>query len=91
MVFLAKEIILLHNCWFPGLRNLESLNLSFTAVTDGGMIKLAGLSSLKSLNVDNRQITDAGLAFLTSKHDHSQENIFIWKHELENAQPIYSL
>lgn len=46
---------------------MESLNLSFTVVTDGGLRKLSGLSSLKSLNLDARQITDAGLAALTSK------------------------
>lgn len=50
-----------------GLINLESLNLSFTIVTDGGLRKLSGLSSLKSLNLDARQITDAGLAALTSE------------------------
>lgn len=50
-----------------GLINLESLNLSFTVVTDGGLRKLSGLSSLKSLNLDARQITDTGLAALTSK------------------------
>ena len=50
-----------------GLCNLESINLSFTVVTDGGLRKLSGLSSIKSLNLDTRQITDAGLAALTSK------------------------
>lgn len=49
-----------------GLLNLESLNLSFTVITDGGLRRLSGLSSLKSLNLDARQITDAGLAALTS-------------------------
>ena len=51
-----------------GLANLESLNLSFTAVDDGGLRKLSGLSSLKSLNLDVRQISDVGLAALTSKY-----------------------
>ena len=51
-----------------GLTKLESLNLSFTLVTDSGLKKLCGLTSLKSLNLDARQITDAGLAAITSKH-----------------------
>lgn len=51
-----------------GLSHLESLNLSFTVITDSGLRKLRGLSSLRSLNLDARQITDAGLAALTSKH-----------------------
>ena len=49
-----------------GLRNLQSINLSFTLVTDIGLKKISGLSSLKSLNLDNRQITDTCLAALTS-------------------------
>nr|CAN74892.1 hypothetical protein VITISV_002002 [Vitis vinifera] len=49
-----------------GLANLESINLSFTAVTDSGLRKSSALSSLKSLNLDAHQITDAGLAALTS-------------------------
>lgn len=52
---------------FVGLASLESINLSFTGVTDGGLRRLSGLSSLKSLNLDTRQITDTGLAALTSK------------------------
>lgn len=54
--------------WTVGLVNLESINLSFTVITDGGLRKLSGLSSLKSLNLDARQITDSGLASLTSKY-----------------------
>lgn len=50
-----------------GLVNLESLNLSFTAITDGGLKYLSGLSALKSLNLDARQITDAGLEALAGK------------------------
>lgn len=50
-----------------GLVKLESLNLSFTGISDGGLRKLSGLSSLKSLNLDVRQITDSGLAALTSE------------------------
>lgn len=53
--------------WTIGLVNLESINLSFTVITDSGLRKLSGLSSLKSLNLDARQITDSGLAALTSK------------------------
>lgn len=53
--------------FLAGLANLESINLSFTAVTDSGLRKSSALSSLKSLNLDAHQITDAGLAALTSK------------------------
>jgi hypothetical protein len=63
-----KSIVLLLQ--FPGLKNLENLNLSFTLVTDSGMKKLSGLTSLKSLNLDARQITDAGLAVITSTDFH---------------------
>lgn len=84
-------LMILHNHWFPGLHNLESLNLSFTAVTDRGMKELAGLSSLKSLNLDNRQITDAGLAFLTSKHAHSQENIYMDARTCECTTYIFTV
>ena len=49
------------------MKNLESLNLSFTLVTDSGLKRLSGLTSLKSLNLDARQISDAGLAAITSK------------------------
>lgn len=52
---------------FLGLIHLESLNLSFTLVTDSGLKKLSGLTSLRSLNLDVRNVTDAGLAVLTSK------------------------
>jgi len=45
---------------------LQSINLSFTLITDIGLKKISGLSSLKNLNLDNRQITDTGLAALTS-------------------------
>ena len=51
-----------------GLRNLQSINLSFTLVTDIGMKKISMLSALKSVNLDNRQITDVGLAALTSMY-----------------------
>lgn len=57
---------------------MESLNLSFTVVTDGGLRKLSGLSSLKSLNLDARQITDAGLAALTSKTFFSMVSVVVY-------------
>lgn len=50
-----------------GLLNLESINLSFTVVTDSGLRKLSGLTSLRTLNLDARHVTDAGLSALTSK------------------------
>lgn len=56
---------------FLGLKNLESINLSFTMITDAGLKKLSSLTSLKSLNLDARQITDVGLAALTSKHSYT--------------------
>ena len=49
---------------FADLRNLHSINLSFTLVTDTGMKKISMLNSLKSVNLDNRLITDVGLAAL---------------------------
>ncbi|KAK8595165.1 hypothetical protein V6N13_016069 [Hibiscus sabdariffa] len=52
--------------WSAGLHKLQSINLAFTVVTDGGLRELSGLASLKSLNLDARQITDAGLAVLTT-------------------------
>lgn len=52
---------------FVGLANLESINLSFTGVSDSGLRKLSALTSLKSLNLDARHITDAGLSALTSR------------------------
>lgn len=54
--------------FFVGLTSLESINLSFTRVTDIGMRKLSRISSLKSLNLDAGQITDTGLAALTGKY-----------------------
>lgn len=60
-------LMLTKSFWTVGLVNLESINLSFTVITDSGLRKLSGLSSLKSLNLDARQITDSGLAALTSK------------------------
>ena len=61
----VNQILLLS--FLVGLANLESINLSFTGVTDSGLRKLSALTSLKSLNLDARQITDDGLAALTSK------------------------
>lgn len=63
---------------FVGLSKLESINLSFTSVSDGGLRKLSGLKSLKSLNLDNRQITDAGILALTSKSFNSVALTFIF-------------
>jgi len=54
--------------FYVGLSSLESINLSFTPVTDIGMRKLSRLSSLKSLNIDAGQITDTGLAALTGEY-----------------------
>jgi Leucine Rich repeat len=51
--------------YFLGLKNLKSVNLSFTLVTDSGLKKLSGLTSIKYLNLDSRHITDAGLPALT--------------------------
>ncbi|KAL5216869.1 hypothetical protein ABZP36_008270 [Zizania latifolia] len=51
-----------------GLCNLQSINLSFTLVTDIGTKKISTLNSLKSVNIDNRQITDVGLSALTSMY-----------------------
>lgn len=60
-LFLLYYIILL----FLGLKNLKSINLSFTLVNDNGLKRLSGLTSIKYLNLDSRNITDAGLAALT--------------------------
>lgn len=78
--YTLKFFISLVCIYSVGLTNLESLNLSFTVVTDGGLRKLYGLSFLKSLNLDARQITDAGLAALTSKE--CFDDIFLEKLEL---------
>lgn len=50
-----------------GLSNLETVNLSFTQISDGGLKKLSGLTALKSLNVDTKFVTDIGLVALTCK------------------------
>jgi len=53
-------------CCIPGLKKLESLNLSFTGgILDSGLRTLATITSLTSLNLDSKQITDVGLAALT--------------------------
>ncbi|GJX14454.1 probable beta-1,3-galactosyltransferase 14 [Tanacetum coccineum] len=46
------------------LADLQSLNLLFTLVTDGGLGNLSKLLTLRSLNLDVRQIKDTGLASL---------------------------
>ena len=40
------------------------LDLSFTKVTDAGLIRLQGLSQLKTLDLSNTAITDEGLDYL---------------------------
>lgn len=69
IICILRDILTL--CWkfavLSGLANLESINLSFTVVTDSGLRKLSGLTSLKSPNLDARHVTDSGLAALTSK------------------------
>ena len=73
-----------------GLTKLESLNLSFTLVTDSGLKKLCQLTSLKSLNLD------VGLVAMTSKHLQTLNyhcldvNIYfiqfaLWNHLYDNA------
>lgn len=59
----------------PGLKNLESLNLSFTGgIADSGLRTIATITSLTSLNLDSKQITDTGLAALTGKSDETHKN-----------------
>ena len=82
MLFISLSI------YYVGLTNLESLNLSFTVVTDAGLKKLSGLSFLKSLNLDARQITDAGLAALTS-NDCLDDNLLEMLELLKSYQHHY--
>ena len=42
------------------LKNLHSLNLSDTKVTDAGLKELAGLESLQALNLHETDVTGAG-------------------------------
>lgn len=44
--------------------NIESLNLSGSAVTDAGLAHLAGMKNLVRIDLSNTKITDAGLAHL---------------------------
>lgn len=66
-VYTSVLILRILCCYVIGLLNLESINLSFTVVTDSGLRKLSGLTSLRTLNLDARHVTDAGLSALTSK------------------------
>jgi internalin A len=47
-----------------GLRRLERLELSNSAVTDRGLVHLEGLSRLKSLNLAETSISDSGIIHL---------------------------
>jgi len=47
------------------LKQLQSLNLSFTKVTGAELKNLAGLKQLQSLDLCGTQVTDAGLKELT--------------------------
>lgn len=47
-----------------GLKGLQRLRLSGTAVTDAGLAHLKGLSNLEHLFLDGAQITDARLPHL---------------------------
>ena len=46
------------------LSNLEVLRLSFTQVTDAGLIHLKGLKKLKSIDLSGTQVTDVTLVHL---------------------------
>lgn len=48
-----------------GLLRMESLNLSYSAVSDAGLRDVGRMKSLTSLNLDTRLVSDSGLAFLT--------------------------
>lgn len=48
------------------LRGLQSLNLSYTNITDPGVSLLTALTTLTYLSVDSRLISDEGLAHVTS-------------------------
>lgn len=47
-----------------GLPRLESLNVSYTKITDDGLANLAGLMELRSLRLWNTRVTDTGFAKL---------------------------
>ena len=46
---------------FGGLRNLETLNLSTTAITDEAMETIARLPRLRSLDISRTEVTDRSL------------------------------
>lgn len=48
------------------LRKLDSLNLSYTNITDPGVALLTVLTTLTCLSVDSRLISDSGVVHLTS-------------------------
>jgi hypothetical protein len=46
------------------LRQLQSLNMAYTNITDPGVRQLCNLTSLTYLSIDSRLITDGGLMHL---------------------------
>ena len=46
------------------LRNLETLDLGWTPITDTGLVHLRGLGQLEELSLDGTSITDDGLVHL---------------------------
>ena len=47
-----------------GLTNLNALGLSYTKITDAGLVHLKGLTKLETLDLFNTKITDAGVKSL---------------------------
>ncbi|PWA49145.1 leucine-rich repeat family protein [Artemisia annua] len=70
-----------------GLANLQSLNISFTLITEGGLGNLSKLSTLRSLNLDVRQITDTGLASLRSLTELTHLDLF--RAKITDARTTY--
>jgi len=54
---------------FKNQRNLQTLNLEFTKVTDAGLEHLKGLTKLQELDLRFTEITDAGLVHLKDLTD----------------------
>ena len=50
--------------YLQGLRNLQTLGLSRTKVTDKGLVHLQGLTKLEKLGLSGTRVTDAGLVHL---------------------------
>ena len=46
------------------MANLQTLRLSYTQVTDAGLVHLKGLNNLAALTLTNTDVTDAGLEHL---------------------------